>query len=62
MKPTVPRTLKSHISQEVKIASVSREEGVVVFDEHKLVFFKPPFKATQGTFRKWSPIEPIDRF
>lgn len=57
-----PKNLKSHISQEVKIASVNRGEGVVIFEDHKLVFFKPPFKATMGTYRKWSPIEPLERF
>ncbi|HYX34579.1 MAG TPA: hypothetical protein VE954_15880 [Oligoflexus sp.] len=57
-----PKALKTHISQEVKITSVNREEGTVVFDEHKLVFLNPPFKATQGTHRKWSSAEPLNRF
>jgi len=57
-----PKALKSHVSQEVKIAKVSREEGIVVFDDHKLVFLDPPFKATQGTHRKWTSAEPLKRF
>ncbi len=57
-----PKDLKSHISQEVKIASISREQSVIAFDEHKLVYFKPPFKATQATLRKWSALTPAERF
>lgn len=56
-----PKALKSHISQEVKVAEVRREEGVVVFAEHQLIFRKPPFRATQKLYFKWSPLEPTDR-
>ncbi len=56
-----PKALKSHISQEVKIAEVRREEGVVVFTDHQLIFRKPPFRATQKLYLKWSPLEPTER-
>ena len=57
-----PKALKSHISQEVKIAEVRRDENVVVFKDHELIFRKPPFRATQKLYLKWSPLEPTERF
>ncbi len=56
-----PKVLKSHISQEVKIAEIRREESVVVFSDHQLIFRKPPFRATQKLYLKWSPLDPDER-
>lgn len=57
-----PKALKSHISQEVKIAEVRRDESIVTFKDHELIFRKPPFRATQRLYLKWSPLNPGDRF
>jgi len=56
-----PKALKSHISQEVKIAEIRREESVVTFSDHQFIFRKPPFRATQKLYLKWSPLEPNER-
>lgn len=55
------KPLKSHISQEVKIAEIKLAEKVVVFENHNLIFRKAPFVANQKLQSKWHVLEPTER-
>ena len=55
------KPLKSHISQEVKIAEVRAAEGILVFSDHNLIYRKAPFTANQKIQSKWHADEPTER-
>lgn len=55
------KPLKSHISQEVKIAEIKTAERILVFEEHNLIFRKAPFVANQKLQSKWHALEPTER-
>ncbi len=55
------KPLKSHISQEVKVAEIRPADKVVVFEEHNLIFRKAPFVANQKLQSKWHALEPTER-
>ena len=53
-----PKSLGTHISQEVQIAEINTPDHVITFSDHKLLYRKPPFRANQGLHFKWSAEEP----
>jgi hypothetical protein len=55
------KPLKSHISQEVKIAEIDPSKNMVTFGEHNLIFRKAPFVANQKLQSKWHALEPTER-
>ncbi len=55
-----PKTTGTHVSQEVTIAEVRHADKTVTFSDHKLLFKKPPFRANQGVYFKWSEQEPTE--
>ncbi|MBC7659110.1 MAG: hypothetical protein H7249_05315 [Chitinophagaceae bacterium] len=53
------KPLKSHISQELKIASING--NIITFDQHNLIYRKAPFTANQKIQSKWHADEPTER-